>query len=434
MKAFKPTTAMAVVVANMIGTGVFTSLGFQLLDIQSGFPLMMLWAVGGLTALCGALTYAELGATVARSGGEYTFLSEIYHPMAGFISGWISATVGFAAPTALAAITFGRYLSSAFPVVDPVLVSIALVLLLTAVHVTTHRNSEVLQRFFTVVKVLFIIVFCASALLLVDEMQPVEFLPVEGDLALMLSGAFAVSLIYVNYAYTGWNAATYLTSEIDQPQRNLPMILIGGTGVVLVLYLLLNFTFLAVAPMDAMAGKVEIGFVAATFAFGEFGGRMMGLALALLLVSTVSAMIMAGPRVLQVIGEDFRAFRLLSKTNTDGIPMIAICVQATLSLIMIATSTFDAILVFSGFILALNSFAAVAGVYVLRWREPDRKRPYRAFGYPLTPMIYLALTAWTLVFLAQDRLAEVLAAVAVITAGAVLYLVSRSLEGQRSDG
>ena len=138
--------------------------------------------------------------------------------------------------------------------------------------------------------------------------------------------------------------------------------------------------------------------------------------------------------MLQVIGEDFRAFRLLSKTNTDGIPMIAICVQATLSLIMIATSTFDAILVFSGFILALNSFAAVAGVYVLRWREPDRKRPYRAFGYPLTPMIYLALAAWTLVFLAQDRLAEVLAAVAVITAGAVLYLVSRSLEGQRSDG
>lgn len=414
---------MAVVVANMIGTGVFTSLGFQLLDIQSGFPLMMLWAVGGLTALCGALTYAELGSTLARSGGEYTFLSRIYHPSAGFISGWISATIGFAAPTALAAITFGRYLASVFPSVDPTAASVILVLALTAVHVTTHRNSGRMQQGFTVIKVAFIVVFCALALLLVDAPQPVSFLPQAGDGTLILGGAFAVSLIYVNYAYTGWNAATYITNEIEAPQQNLPKILIGGTAIVLVLYLLLNFTFLTVAPMGAMAGKVEIGFVAATYAFGDVGGRAMGFALALLLVSTVSAMIMAGPRVLQVIGEDFRAFRLLSKTNADGIPMIAVAVQAGLTLIMIATSTFDAILVFSGFTLALNSFAAVAGIYVLRFREPGIDRPYRAHFYPVTPLIYLGLTAWTLVYLAMERPLEAAAAGFLIAAGGAFYLV-----------
>ncbi|MDZ7685536.1 MAG: amino acid permease [Gammaproteobacteria bacterium] len=425
MKRYRPTTAMAVVVANMIGTGVFTSLGFQLLDIQSGFPLMMLWAVGGLTALCGALTYAELGAALPRSGGEYNFLTEIYHPAAGFISGSISATIGFAAPTALAAITFGRYLASVFPALDPTVSSCLLVIALSVVHATTHRNSGELQTAFTVLKVVVIVVFCGLALWLVEERQPLVFLPEDGDGSMLVSGAFAVSLIYVNYAYTGWNAATYLTNEIESPHRYLPVVLIGGTLAVLVLYLMLNYTFLSVAPMDAMAGKVEIGHIAATFAFGEWGGNAMGVVLAALLVSTVSAMIMAGPRVLQVIGEDFPPFRSLSRTNADGIPMVAIGVQSVLTLIMIVSSTFDVILIFSGFTLALNSLAAVAGIYVLRFREPGRARPYRTFGYPVTPAIYLALTLWTLTYLAMDRPTEAIASAVLITTGGLFYVAVR---------
>ena len=199
---FSAQTATAVVIANMIGTGVFTSLGFQLVDIRSGFVLLALWAVGGLTALCGALTYAELGAALPRSGGEYNFLSRIYHPSAGFISGWVSATIGFAAPTALAAITFGTYLSSVFPILSPTLLACALVIALTAIHATTHRNSGGVQRWFTALKVLLILGFCGLAWLLAEHPQPVQFLPASGDGALLASSAFAVSLIYVCLLYT----------------------------------------------------------------------------------------------------------------------------------------------------------------------------------------------------------------------------------------
>lgn len=426
---FSPNTAKAVIIANMIGTGVFTSLGFQLLDIQSGFVLMMLWVVGGMTALCGALCYAELGAALPRSGGEYNFLGRIYHPIAGYISGWVSATIGFAAPTALAAITFGTYLSSVFPSLSPKWLACALVLALGAVHASTHRNSGGVQRLFTVLKILLIIAFCVLAWVLVAEPQDVRFLPAPGDGALLTSGAFAVALIFVNYAYTGWNAATYLTSELDDPQRNLSRVLIVGTLVVMVLYVLLNFTFLYVAPMDAMAGRIEIGFVSAQHAFGPTGASLMGVVLATLLISTVSAMVMAGPRVLQVIGEDFHAFRLLARTNRHGVPDLAIALQSTLALIFIVTASFESILVFAGFTLGLNTLFTVLGVFVLRWRQPDLPRPYRTALYPLPPLIYLGFTTWTLTYILLDRPMEGLMGLAIVASGAVFYLLTVKLGG-----
>ncbi|NNF67521.1 MAG: amino acid permease, partial [Gammaproteobacteria bacterium] len=277
MSQFRHTTVTAVVIANMVGTGVFTSLGFQLLDIRSGFVLLLLWAVGGIIALCGAMTYAELGAALPRSGGEYNFLTRIYHPAAGFVSGWVSATIGFAAPTALAAITFAAYAATILPApISPWLhktVACGLVIILSLVHASNHRNSGGLQVVFTILKIAVIVLFCIGALIAVDLPQPVHFLPAPGDGKLIASGAFAVSLIYVSYAYTGWNAATYLSSELEQPQRTLPGILMTGTAIVMLLYLSLNAVFLKVGSMEAMAGQVEIGFIAATAAFGDTGGR-----------------------------------------------------------------------------------------------------------------------------------------------------------------
>ena len=409
----------------MIGTGVFTSLGFQLLDIRSGFVLLMLWAVGGVIALSGAMTYAELGAAMPRSGGEYNFLTRIYHPAVGFASGWVSATVGFAGPTALAAMTFAAYATSSLGgATEPWLlkaIACGLIIVLTLVHSSTRRNSGGLQVAFTVLKVGVIVLFCIGALWLVDEPQPVRFAFATEDISLLSSGAFAVSLIYVSYAYTGWNAATYLSGELDDPQRTLPRILLLGTAVVMLLYLALNYVFLRVTPMDAMVGQVEVGYIAADAAFGELGGRFAGLVLSLLLISTVSAMTVAGPRVLQVIGEDIRQLRILAKTNADGVPAIAIAVQSSLAILFILTSSFESVLVFSGFILALNSLVTVLGVFVLRYRQPQLERPYRTFGYPLTPLIYLSLTAWTLLFVLLNRTQESLLGVGVIVAGLIAY-------------
>lgn len=428
MAKFRFTTVTAVVIANMVGTGVFTSLGFQLLEIRSGFVLLMLWAIGGVAAVCGAMTYAELGAAMPRSGGEYNFLARIYHPAAGFVSGWVSATIGFAAPTALAAITFAAYAASTLPggtsdLLEHSLAS-GLVIVLTVVHSSTRRNSGGLQVIFTILKVGVILGFCVAALTIANVPNPVRFLPSPGDGVLLTSSAFAVSLIYVSYAYTGWNAATYLSSELENPQRTLPGILMTGTLVVMLLYLALNFTFLSVAPMDAMQGEVEIGYIAAQFAFGDLGGRFTGIVLALLLVSTVSAMTLAGPRVLQVIGEDFHALRFLSRKNADGIPSTAIFFQSFLAVIFILTSSFESILIFAGFTLALNSFATVLGVFVLRWRQPDLPRPYRTFAYPLTPGVYLTLTAWTLIFVLLNKPQEGLFGLGIIGAGLVFYFVT----------
>lgn len=427
-RKFRFPTLTAVVIANMVGTGVFTSLGFQLLDIRSGFALLMLWAVGGLAALCGAMTYAELGAAMPRSGGEYNFLQRIYHPAAGFVSGWVSATVGFAGPVALAAMTFAAYASAALPNGAgegmQKLMACSLLISLTLLHAINHRTSGGTQLLFTVLKVAIIVLFVLAVLLVVSDPQPLSFLPASGEGSILFSEAFAVSLIYVSFAYTGWNAATYLSSELENPQRTLPWILISGTAVVTLLYLGLNYAFLYAAPMDAMVGEVEVGAIAARAAFGDLGGRTIGLVLALLLISTVSAMTLAGPRVIQVIGEDFPLLAVLGRRNASGIPARAIFLQSGIALLFILSSTFESVLVFAGFTLALNSFVTVLGIFVLRWRQPELPRPYRTFAYPLPPLIYLALTGWTLYFVLATRPVEVLFAFAIIGSGLMAYSLS----------
>ena len=420
---FSPLTAAAVVIANMIGTGVFTSLGFQLAAIQSGFVLLMLWGVGGLTALCGALTYAELGAALPRSGGEYHFLSEAWHPAAGFAAGWLSSTIGFSAPVALAAITFGSYLSSVFPQLSANSLAIILIITLTLVHSTNRNNSGSLQTLFTILKIALILVFIAFGLILTPSPQNIQFSPTTGDTELLFGSAFAVSLIYVNYAYNGWNAATYLSSELKNPRRDLPRVLLFSTIIVMCAYLGLNYIFLYAAPIEQLQGKLQVGFIAAEHIFGSAGASIMGVSLSLLLVSTVSAMIIAGPRVLHAIGEDYSFFKKLSATNANGIPVIAILLQSCLSIAFVLTSSFESILIFSGFALGLSNFFTVAGIFILRWKRPDLDRPYKTFLYPLTPLIFLTIMGWTLTYLMINRTSESLASLGLILAGVITYFI-----------
>lgn len=422
---FGVNTATSIVVANMIGTGVFTSLGFQLLDIQAAPVILLLWVVGGLLALCGALCYAELGAALPRSGGEYNFLGQVYHPAAGFVSGWVSTTIGFAAPTALAAITSATYLNAVYPEVPVTLAGSLLVLAVGLIHLGNRRGSARFQLLFTGVKVVLIVLFIVAAWAQAPEFQEVRWVPVGGDLALIGTGGFAIALIYVNYAYTGWNAATYLVGEVEDASNKLARILLSGTVLVTLLYLLLHVMFLSVAPMSAMAGKLEIGYVVADFAFGEDGSRLVGLMLALLLVSTVSAMVIAGPRALQVIGQDFHVLRFLALENRHGIPWAAIVFQTGVTLLLVITSTFEAILVFASFTLALNTLLTVLGVWRLRRIRPDLPRPFAVPWYPWPMIIYVAITLWTLIFVLWERPVEALVGAGLILAGWLFYLVSR---------
>jgi APA family basic amino acid/polyamine antiporter len=223
----------------------------------------------------------------------------------------------------------------------------------------------------------------------------------------------------------GWNSATYLSSEIENPQKNLPKILLIGTLTVTVLYVLLNFIFLYVAPIDEMLGKKEIGYIAAQHVFGEQGAAIMGISLSVILISTVSAMTMAGPRAFQAIGEDYPLFKALAKTNKHDIPVYAILLQSALSILFVLTSSFEFILVFAGFTLGVSNFATVLGVLVLRVRKPNLERPYKTFLYPFTPILYLCLMGWTLIYIIKEKPNEALMSLYVIVLGVLMYFISK---------
>ena len=429
---YSPRTALTLVVASMVGTGVFTSLGFQLEEIQSGFALLLLWVVGGVVALAGAVSYGELGSVLPRSGGEYNFLGQIYHPVAGFVSGCISTIMGFAAPSALVAITFGTYIANAFPSQSPTLWAVGLVIALTGVHTTTRRAGARVQRSTTFLKIGLIVSFCVVAWFWAPVVQPINFSPSLDQLPLITSGAFAVALIYVYYAYTGWNIVTYMIDEFEEPGKMLSRVMSNGTFVVLCLYLLLNFTFLVTTPIDLMVGRVEIGYVSAYHVFGHNGAMLMAIMLALLLISTLSALTLAGPRVFQVLGQDFTTLRAFAKTNQAGVPYVAVLFQSALALLFILTASFDFILVFAGFALGLNSFIAVLGVFVLRWRKQAPGPDYQIPFYPLPPLLFLALMGWTLIHIMRLRPEEALASMAVIVIATILYTVLREKPSNRS--
>ena len=431
---FRPRTATAIIVANMIGTGVFTSLGFQLLNIGSPFAILALWTIGGLAALCGALSYAELGTRLPRSGGEYNFLGEIYHPAAGFVSGWISATIGFAAPIAAVAIAFSKYTAAILPsglssTVQTAL-ALALVLSMAGFHAKSRRLSGGSQILLTAIKIGLIIGFCIAGLIIIPDPQPVSFMPKSGDAGILTSPAFAIALIYVSYAYTGWNAATYISGELKDPQRSLSRILVTGTLLVAILYVVLHIVFLRAAPMDAMRGKVEIGYITAQGIFGDNGGRLAGGMLALLLISSVSAMTLAGPRALQAIGEDFPVLRWLSRTNKDQVPENAVLFQSAVAAFFVVTQSFETIIIFAGSLLAFNSLLAVIGLFVLRRQRPDGDIPFRVPFYPIVPLIYLAITAFTLIFIVTTKPITAFAAAILITAGLIFYTISKRLGSQ----
>ena len=305
--------AVAIVVADMVGVGVFTSLGFQVKDIPSGFSILLLWTVGGIVALCGVFSYGELGAMFPRSSGEYNFLGRAYHPAFGFVAGWVSATVGFAAPVALAAMAFGEYGKSVLPDAPPLALAIGVVWLVSLVQLTGVRHSSTFQLIATILKVVLIVAFLVCGFV-IGTPQPVSFAPSASDFTHIVSAPFAISLVFVMYSFSGWNAATYIIGEMRLPERNVPRAMLIGTLIVLVLYVALNAVFLHTAPIDKLAGQLDVARISGSYIFGEFGGRIVGAMICFGLISSISAMMWIGPRVMMTMGEDIPVLRLFART------------------------------------------------------------------------------------------------------------------------
>ena len=413
-------TACGIVIANIIGTGVFTSLGFQLLDIHSGFALLMLWVVGGIAALCGALCYGELSAALPRSGGEYHFLSEIYHPAVGFMAGFISATVGFAAPIALAAMAFGKYFQGVFAAGSPLVLSFAIVWVVALVHLGNLRIGSLFQNLWTLLKLVLIAALIGAGFF-VEVKQPITFLPHSGDTMSIFAPAFAVALVYVMYSYSGWNASSYIIGEVKKPERNVPRSLLSGTLVVMGAYVLLNAIFLMTTPQSEMRGQLEVALVAGKHIFGDNGGRIVGALICLGLVSTISSMTWIGPRVTMSMGEDHWLLRLLGHKNRQGVPTAAILLQLLIVNLLLLTRSFESVVQYTQFSLLICSLLAVLGVIVLRATRPDIPRPYRTWLYPLPPIIFAAITVWMMIYLLRSKTTESVAGLGTAIAGFLLY-------------
>jgi basic amino acid/polyamine antiporter, APA family len=438
--------AAALVISNMIGTGVFMSLGWQVAgftrpdgsSLLSGsvFPIIMLWVVGGVLALCGALCYAELATALPRSGGEYNFLSRIYHPMVGFCTGLCSASVGFAAPIAASALVFGDYFCRAFPELAHFIpnntvhaLALILVMIATLCHLRSVRFTGVFQAAITSATVLLILAFVIFGFSKAP-VQTVSFVPHAADFNLPVLSAFWASLIWVMYSYSGWNAAAYIVGEVRNPAKALPRALILGTLFVIFLYVAVNSVFLystplqqflRVTPKGDILGQPEVAHIAGVSIFGPIGARIASGLICVGLIANVSGMMWVGSRVTEAIGMTYPALGLLGRTSKTRVPFVALVYQFFIVFALLFLRP-DDIVNYVGSVLLFWSLLAVLGVIVLRFREPNLARPYRTWGYPLTPIIFALITVFCLVQNARFYPLQTFISAATVLIGIPIYL------------
>jgi len=422
VKLINPSRAIAIVVSNMIGTGVYTSLGLQAAGINSVLALLFIWITGGMVALCGALTYGELAARIPRSGGEYIFLSKLFHPSFGFLSGFISMTIGFAAPLAICAIALGTYASN-FLAISPMVIAIGAIVILTVLNSSSFRVGANFNFVATAVNVLLIIAFCLFGLFH-GHHAGFQFTAHASDVKQILNPAFAISLVYVSFAYSGWNSASYITHQIKNPEKNLPFILIVGTLIVMTLYTLLNFIFLYAVPIPDLAGKIDVAFLAAQNIFGETGGKLVAILISIGLIASINSLLILGPRVSQAITLDYKAIGWFGKENKHGAPMYATFFLTAVSLVLIWTSTFEQIMTIIGFTLSIFTITSVSGVFVLRYKmKKNGENIYHTFGYPFIPIFFILVEGCMMIYVFLNKPLQSLTGIAITLSGFIFYYI-----------
>jgi len=417
---------MALVIANMVGTGVFTSLGFQLLDVQNTISIILLWVIGGFLALFGAFSYAQLGTHFKESGGDYIYLSRIFHPLLGYLTSWASLVVGFSAPVAIAAIAMTDYLAP-LGINGNKWLAVGIIIMTGLMHSFSIRQSERFQNLTTVFKILFILLLLA-----------IGFYFASDNTAILMSGSwtseitepgFAVSLVYVTYAYTGWNAAAYIVEEIADVKKSLPKALIGGTLFVTVLYVLLQLVFLRHASTSQLQGKVEVATVAFNNLLGERGGIWVSFFIALQLIATISAYIWIGSRVTHAMSREHSLWKPLRKLSPLGIPIRTIWLHVGISVVLALTGTFEQIVLYTGFILQLMGTLVVASVLFLKKKPESFQSPF----YPWAQYIFIAFSIWILAYTLYDKPVESLIGIGIIATGLLTWIFNKPEQSKQTN-
>jgi APA family basic amino acid/polyamine antiporter len=393
--------------------------------VGSGWIILLCWFVGGLVALAGALSYAELATMMPRAGGEYAYLREIYGPLPAFLSGWTSFFVGFSAPVAASAVAFSTYLTAAgFLPATPFAqesAAVAVVVFFTTVHYCGVQLGARVQTALTGLNLALIAALILSGFLAGEANW--RFLAAGSDFFGAGNWAQAgFALLLVMFSYSGWNAAAYLGEEVADPARNLPRSLAIGTFAVMLIYVLVNLFYFAAAPVTRLSGAVAVAEVAATSALGPAAGRWLAVAISVSLLSSLSAYMLIGPRVYYAMARDGLFFPFASRIHPRfHTPALSIVAQGLLAVILALSGTFDQLLTYIGFALGIFPWMTIAGLLLLRRREPHRERPYRVWGYPFTPLFYLVVSVGILVVAFQGRPGPSSWAIATILAGIPVY-------------
>jgi len=427
-----------IVIANMIGAGIFTTSGLLMGDLKNPLLMIALWIAGGMIALAGALSYGEVGAAIPRAGGEYIFLSRLYRPILGFLSGWVSFFGGFSAPIAASAIGFSEYLTRAIPwLLNPGIFPAAFeavffkkilaVLVIAAFTIIHARGIEVgtkVQNTLTILKVALIVGLIALGIAF--GKGSFSHLSQGGGFEFDFGGwkTIGLSLMWIMFAYSGWNAAGYIGAEIKNPAKNLPRSLILGTGAVILIYFCMNLFYVYAVPLGDMGGVISIAGLAVSNLFGPSFESILSILISFALFSSLSAFIILGPRVYYAMARDRYFFRFAAEIHPRyGVPSKSILMQGVIASIMVLLGTFDQILTYMGFSLGIFPLLVVLGVFKLR---KAKKSIFKLPGYPYVPLFYVIAGMTILILGFFERPIESSVALLTVLLGIPVFLVFKS--------
>ncbi len=433
-------TVVSIVVANMVGAGIFTTSGLLAGRLPGPGWVLLCWLAGGLIAMSGALSYAELATRIPESGGEYIYLKKLFHPSLGFLTGWTSFIVGFSVAIALSALGFSEYIFSSlqyiFPVSDPAMLvylkkatGVGVILLFTALHYMGQRAGAAVQNMLTILKISIVLLLSIAGLFLGGGISP--FTLSGGGSGTLATGS---AMIMVMYSYSGWNAAAYITGEVKNAARTVPLSLVLGTGIVILLYLLINIFIFSSVPYHELAGQVPVVKIAAVKVFGGWFSKIMGLLISALLLSSLSAYIIIGPRIYHRMAEDGLFFKFAGRTHVKyKVPSMSILLQGVIASLMVIIGTFEQLLLYIGFALGIFPWLAVLGLFKARRKGIGSQTVVPCPGYPFLPVLYLLSSLTLMVVAFMNKPLESSVAIATVIAGIPFYYLYRKIQEKQTE-
>ena len=425
-------TATSIVIANMIGAGIFTTSGLMAGNLPNPTWVLLFWFIGGMIAITGAMCYAELATRMPEDGGEYLYLKRLYHPSLGFLSGWTSFFVGFSAPIAASALGFAEYIIpdkgltvSGVIIQDPVwikkVLALSVIVLFTVVHYMGHKFGSRIQNLLTAVKILIVFGLASLGMILGEgDWSNLQFQSGEAYGGL----AIGTAMMLVMFSYSGWNASSYIAGEMKNPRKSLPLSLLLGTGIVIAVYLSVNLFIFRSLPFREIQGTITIFEKASIAALGEWIGRILGILSALALLASLSAFIMIGPRIYFAMALDKLFFPFAARVHRRfGVPGRSILIQGSIALILALIGSFEQIIIYVEFALLIFPGFAVAGLFVARKEKIGESMAVRVTGYPVVPLFFLICSLLIMIVAYINRPLESTAAVITVLIGIPIYYI-----------